>query len=177
MPEPELLWHSFTITQTSECMADPTKLRVVAELSDDISSVFPYINATHATAMFNPGANSLTLRNGTRLLTFYARLATLAKVEGEEDAAAQLEWFRELCNRTWARRHEIEPRFERRTLLGPLDIWSLLPKLNCKACGEPTCMAFGAGLLMGKRLLSDCLPLEEPAHCEAGRRLAELLRA
>jgi len=177
MSDNELLWHSYIITQTMECMADPSKLRAVVELSDDISAVFPYLNAIRTDIMYNPGANSVTLRYETRLLTFYGRLATLAKVTDEEDAALALEWFRALVNETWARRVEITPRYERRTLLGPLDIYVLLPKLNCKQCGEATCLAFGAGLLMGRRKLAECSPLEEPAYIEAGRRLAELLRA
>jgi len=177
MSESELLWHSYVITQTLQCMADPSKLRAIAELSDDISPVFPYLNAIRTDVMYNRGANSVTLRYGTRLLTFYGRLATLAKVESDEDAEMALQWFRDLVNETWARRQEIEPRYERRAALGPLDAYALLPKLNCKQCGEAACLAFGAGLLMGRRKLSECPRLLEPDYYEAGRRLAELLHA
>ncbi len=107
MADNDLLWHSYIITQTMECMADPTKLRAVVELSDDISPVFPYLNAIRTDVMYNPGANSVTLRHEMRLLTFYARLATLAKITDEEDAALALDWFRDLVNVTWARSAEI----------------------------------------------------------------------
>jgi ArsR family metal-binding transcriptional regulator len=177
MSDSELLWHSFTITQVMDCIADPSKHRVVAELSDDISPAFPYLNAVQPHAMYNPGANSFTVRNGVRILTFYPHVATLAKVNYQEDALAQLEWFRDLCNQVWARRHEIEPRYERRVMLGPLDVYLLLPRLNCKDCGEATCMAFGFGILLGKRTLGECLHLVEPMYEEGGRRLTELLGA
>ena len=51
----------------------------------------------------------------------------------------------------------------------------LLPKLNCKDCGELTCMAFGVGLLLGSRQVGECPHLEEEAYAKGRRRLAELL--
>jgi len=172
----DVLWRSYTITQIMECIADPSKYRVIAELSDDISAVFPYLNALYPTMMYNPGANAITIRKDAYLLTFYPHLATLAKVQSEEDAVAQLEWFRTLCNETWARREEIAPRYEQRAMLGPLDVYALLPRLNCKACGEQTCLAFAAGLLLGQRRMDECPHLADDAYREGGRRLTELLR-
>jgi 4Fe-4S ferredoxin len=40
-----------------------------------------------------------------------------------------------------------------------LDIWELLPRTNCRQCGEATCLAFAVGLLQQKRKLNECLPL------------------
>jgi ArsR family metal-binding transcriptional regulator len=170
-----VLWESFTITHVKDCIADPSKNRVVAEFSDDISRVFPYLNAIIANMMYTPATNSVTVKRGERILTFYPRVAKMAKVAGAEDATAQLAWFQELCNDTWRRREAITPLYERRKLLGPLDVYRLLPGLNCKACGEATCMAFAFGLLMDKRQLSECPRLQEAEYSEGGRRLAELL--
>jgi ArsR family metal-binding transcriptional regulator len=55
----------------------------------------------------------------------------------------------DLLNQTWARRDEIEPRPEGCRVPRPLDVYELLPRTNCRACGEPTCMAFAFGLLEG----------------------------
>ncbi len=170
-----LLWHRFTITHVKDCIADPSKNRVVAEFSEDISPVFPYLNAITANLMYTPAANSVTVKRGERILTFYPRVAKMAKVAGAEDARDQLEWFRELCNDTWRRREEIEPLYERRKLLGPLDVYRLLPGLNCGECREATCMAFAFGLLMDKHEPSECPRLREEGYAEGGRRLAELL--
>lgn len=143
----ELLWRSFTIAQVQDCLADPRKNGVVAEFFAGISPVFPYLNAILPNAMYNLGANSITPKRGARILTFYPRVAVLAKVDGAEEAAEQLRWFQELCNDTRRRRAEITPNYQRRKLLGPLDVYRLLPQLNCKACGEATRMAFAFGLL------------------------------
>ncbi len=175
MTDDELLLHDFTITHVMDCLADPSKNRIIAELSDDVSPVFPYLNAIVPNVMYNPGANSVTVKREWRILTFYPHVAVMAKVDGEEDAEAQLRWFQELCNDTWRRRKEITPSYQRRKLLGPLDVYRLLPKLNCKACGEATCMAFAFEMLLGSRHLSECPCLQEDAFADGGRRLAELL--
>jgi ArsR family metal-binding transcriptional regulator len=175
MTEDNVLLHGFTITHITDCVADSTKNRVVAELSDDVAAVFPYLNAVVPNVMYNPGANTVTIKRAGRLLTFYPHVAVMAKIDDEEDAEVQLQWFQELCNDTWQRRGEIMPCYERRSQLGPLDVYQLLPRLNCRKCGEPTCMAFAFSLLFGEHTLADCPPLAEPEHAEGGSRLAEMI--
>lgn len=173
----EPLWRSFAITHVLDCIADPTKNRVIARLSDDISPVFPYVNAVLQGVLYNPEGRTLTIRRGTRLLTFYPRLAIFAKVDGEQDALEQLTWFQALCNDLWRRREALTPRFERQRLLGPLDVYGLLPRLNCRACGEATCMAFAFSLLLGFKELKACPRLDEAPYSEGKRRLVELFQA
>jgi ArsR family metal-binding transcriptional regulator len=138
--------------------------------------VFPYLNAVVPNLMYNPGAGTVTVSRGGRILTFYPHVAVMAKVNGEEDALAQLRWFQELCNATWRRRAEIVPCYERRRRLGLLDVYRLLPQLNCRACGERTCIAFALRLLFGELPPEACSRLAEPDYAEGGRRLAELVR-
>ena len=175
MSDDNVLWHGFTITHVKDCIADPSKNRVVAEFSDDISPVFPYLNAIIANLMYTPAVNSVTIKRGERILTFYPRVAKMAKVAGTEDATTQLNWFKELCNDTWRRREEITPLYERRKLLGWLDVYRLLPGLNCGECGEAACTAFAVGLLTDRHQLPECPRLREEPYAEGGRRLAELL--
>lgn len=175
MGNDEVLLHSFKITHVLDCIADPAKNRVVAEFSGHVDAVFPYLNAVVPNLMYNPGAHTVTVKRGERILTFYPHVAVMAKVDGVQDAAAQLSWFKDLCNDVWQRRSEITPRYERRKLLTPLDAYGLLPKLNCKECGEATCMAFGVGLLLGNRRVLECPHLQKEAFIEGGRRLTELL--
>jgi ArsR family metal-binding transcriptional regulator len=158
-----------------DCIADPTKNRVLAEFWDQVDAVFPYLNAVVPHLMYNPGANTVTVKRGGRILTFYPHVAIMAKVDGEEDAEAQLRWFQALCNETWRRRHDIVPRYDRRHQLGLLDAYRLLPKLNCGDCSERTCIAFALRLLFGELCVADCRHLLEPQYAEGGARLEELL--
>jgi len=171
----DMLLRGFTIVRVMDCIADPSKNRIIAELWDKVDAVFPYLNAESSSVMYSPGANAVTFRRGARILTFYPHVAVMAKVEGEEDADAQLRWFQDLCNDTWRRRAEITPCHERRQRLGHLDVYRLLPRLNCGDCGERTCIAFAVRLLFAELPLAACPHLAEPEHAEGGRRLAELL--
>lgn len=171
----EVLLRGYRITHVLDCLADPSKNRVIAEFSDHVDAVFPYLNAVMPNLMYNPGANTVTARREWRILTFYPHVVVMARVDGAEDAEAQLAWFRDLANETWRRRAEIEPLYERRKLLGPLDAYLLLPRLNGRQCGEATCMAFAFSLQLSGCEVGRCPRLVEPAHAEAGRRLAELL--
>ena len=84
------LLHSFHVTNVLECIADPNKNRVIAEFSDRVDAVFPYLNAVIHNLMYNPGANTVTMKREWRILTFYPHVAIMAKVDGVEDAVAQL---------------------------------------------------------------------------------------
>lgn len=71
----------------------------------------------------------------------------ITQVADVEEGLALLAALRNLLNRTWARREKIQPRLEGRRVPQPLDVYELLPRTNCRACGEATCMAFAFGLL------------------------------
>lgn len=166
---------AFVITHVLPCIADPEKNRVIAEFANDISPVFPFLNAIMPKVIYNPGANSVSIKREGRLLTFYPRGASLAKVDGARDAQEQLHWFQTVCNQTWKRRNEITPCYARRRTVDPLDAYQLLPQTNCKECGQATCWAFAWELLFGDLTLGDCPQLSYPSYLESGRRLEELL--
>jgi ArsR family metal-binding transcriptional regulator len=172
-----VLLKSCTITHVLECIADPTKIRVIASFSNHVDDVFPYLNAILKNIAYVPGAKTITMKKDHRLITIYPHMVTIAKADDEEDAKATLRGLQELINDTWERRESITPSYEVHQLLRPLDVYSLLPKKSCKLCGEATCLAFAVGLLQGTRTLEQC-PLLKEAEYSAGReRLLEVLGA
>jgi len=94
-----------------------------------------------------------------------------------EEGLALLAAVRDLVNQAWARRDEIRPRPEGRHVPRPLDVYELLPRTNCRACGEATCMAFAFGLLDERRVPEECPALAEPDHAPQRSALAALLSA
>jgi len=40
-----MLLRSYKIARTLPCLADPMKIRVIAEIPDEIHEAFPYLNA------------------------------------------------------------------------------------------------------------------------------------
>jgi len=58
---------------------------------------------------------------------------------------------------------------------GPMEIYKLLPRTNCKACGQPTCFIFASKMVLAQVTLEDCPLLRESQYAEQLARLAELL--
>ncbi len=163
------------ITHVLDCLADPTKIRVVAELSDDVQPVLPHLAALLPRAGYNHAAGILTLVLESRLLTVYPRVVTLAKALDEEDAARVLEWLRERVNEAATRQAELTPCLGRRRSPRILDVYRLLPGTNCRRCGEATCLALAGRLIFGEASLRDCPALEDAQFARNRALLAEWL--
>ncbi len=56
-----------------------------------------------------------------------------------------------------------------------MELYQLLPRTNCKLCGEATCMAFAVGLLSRKKNISECTPLLEEKSRKQKEKLESLL--
>ena len=168
---PDDIFRGYVITHILDCLADPHKVRVIAEADRNVGEIFPYLNTLLPNAAYSPGTNTLTIKRAYRLITLYPHVVVMAKVDGEEDALDVLAWLRELINDAYHRRGEIVPCYEQRRLVGFLEVYVLLPGSNCKACGEATCLAFSVGLLESRHRLEDCPRLDEDHQ----QRLTSLL--
>jgi ArsR family metal-binding transcriptional regulator len=78
-------------------------------------------------------------------------------------------------NATWERRHELAAITERKRAPRHLDIWELLPRTNCGRCGEATCLAFAVKLILRKRTLEECPPLQDDASFADRRATLETM--
>jgi len=170
-----MLLESFKIVQVMPCLADPAKIRVVASLSDKVDEVFPYLNATMKNIGYVPVSDMITMKKEHRLITVYPHRVSIAKADDEGDAKATLRWLQDMINQTWEKRDQIVPSYESHQVLRPLDAYGLLPKTNCKQCGEMTCLAFAVALLQGSRSVDDCPPLNATEWSASRGRLAEVL--
>jgi len=172
-----MLLSSYNITRILPCLADPEKIRVIAEISDEIHEVFPYLNAILKGCIYNHPALTLTIKKDGKLFTLHAHHITLAKIEDEKEAEEILKWLQDLINETYEKREQIEPNYSMAAELKALDIFKLLPGTNCKKCGELTCLAF-AVLLVGRDTeITKCDPLFSEKYQEKRNVLLEILQA
>ena len=100
----KMLLHSYKITRTLPCLADPEKIRVIAEVSGEIHEAFPYLNAILKGCIYNHPAMTLTIKKDQKLITLHAYHITLAKIEDEKEAEEILKWLKDLINETYERR-------------------------------------------------------------------------
>jgi len=145
---------------TPPCEPGAERYSAVAHLSISIAEVLPYLNATLAGASYMPTANALTWKRANHLVAFHADRVAVSNVVDREEAVSELERMIDLVNRTWDRRAEITPDFQAQKRPSPMSLYQLLPKTNCRECGQATCMAFAFGLSLGKHALEECPALK-----------------
>jgi ArsR family metal-binding transcriptional regulator len=81
-----MLLNSYKITRILPCLADPEKIRVIAEVSGEIYEAFPYLNASLNGCIDNHPALALTIKKDGKLFTLCAHHIPLAKIEDEKEA-------------------------------------------------------------------------------------------
>jgi len=172
-----MLLHSYKITRTLPCLADPEKIRVIAEISDEIHEVFPYLNAILKGCIYNHPALTLTIKKDGKLFTLHAHHITLAKIEDQKEAEEILGWLRDLINESYEKRDQIEPNYSMTAELKALDIFRLLPGTNCRKCGELTCLAFAVKLVGRDTEITKCDPLFSEKYQGKRNVLLEILQA
>jgi acetyl-CoA decarbonylase/synthase complex subunit gamma len=60
--------------------------------------------------------------------------------------------------------------------LSPIDVYKLLPKINCKECGEENCMAFATKIVNREVNVDQCPPLLKKENAKAYGQLKEMLK-
>jgi len=139
-------------------------------LRRDISPVFPYLNAVLKDTVYDKENAILIGREGRQMYAFRALEIRTGGVEDAMDAPRVAKQAVGLVNRTWSDRAAITPSYKERKLPTVIDIYSNLPKTNCRKCGYPTCLAFAAEVRVGNCAAEQCPPLSEPRN--AGRKEA-----
>jgi ArsR family metal-binding transcriptional regulator len=143
----------------SDCNPSSLKVNAIADLSEDISEVLPYLNTALKGLQYYAEEKILTAKRGGRLITFRPRQIALTKLEDEKEATAVMEELKQIVNETYANKNHIEPTYTSRPIPRPLDIFKLLPGKNWKECGEATCMAFALKLINDEVEWKQCLLL------------------
>ena len=176
MSHGDALLNSLALVKTLPCLADPGRLIVIGETDAALDGALPLLNAILPNVIsYHPFAGVMTLRRRPGLITIYPHEVMITQVADVADGLALLAAVRDLLNQTWARRDEIQPRPDGRHVPRPLDIYELLPRTNCGACGEATCMAFAFGLLEERHRAEECPPLAGLASAEQRAALRAML--
>jgi len=153
-----------SIAFVAPCIAEEDHLRLTVQIEGDISGVFPYLNALLPHATYNPQGPTFTFMDGARLVNLFPHRAAIARAREMHDAWRTIAHLVRTINDVWSQRETIEPLFERRVQISALELFSRLPRTNCRACGELTCLAFAAKLLQGGQRIENCTPVFGGEH-------------
>ncbi|MFZ5645186.1 MAG: (Fe-S)-binding protein [Bacillota bacterium] len=165
------------ITFTEQCIAERDKIRLKADLTDDITEVLPYLNTVIKNAIFNRHAPLLSFSKDYRLIVLYPKHLTMAKAQNEADALQVLGWIKDFINDTWEKKATITPTYNKKARATVPQFYSWLPRTNCRECGEASCFAFATLMVTGKQSLENCKPLFTPEYIKSREALTGVLNA
>jgi ArsR family metal-binding transcriptional regulator len=131
-------------------------LRRFAHLDGDIEAILPHLNTVLKGFRYAADPPTLTLKHEAKLITLTSREIAINIVKDQEEAAALLAWLVTAINATWENRENIEPTTASPPQPRMMDILRLLPRTNCRECGEPTCMVFAVKVSEGVKDLAGC---------------------
>lgn len=166
---------SIKVIETAPCLANKERFKVTARASVNLSEILPYLNAVLEKPNYQERSNSLRLFNGINEITLQDDQIGIVRVANLTQAYELLDWVKDLVNDVYESKFEITPNFESRKQPGVLQIYNLLPKANCKKCGEQSCMAFAAKLSKFDAEINGCPLLGEPEHSKFREKLSDLL--
>jgi ArsR family metal-binding transcriptional regulator len=157
------------------CSPGSGRYGLLVTVPEDISAVFPYLNALLEETLYDPDNRILIgVEEGRR----FAFRPDEIRVSGLNEVAEAPEVARRVVarvNRVWDERAAIEPCYRERKLPAVADIYRLLPRTNCRQCGRQTCLVFAAELRDDRGILDDCLPLSRPENADSLVQVERLL--
>jgi len=147
---------SIALTKTLPCLAEPGKIIVIGTPSRSLSDTLPYLATLPGVIAWNPHTLTLTFRRQPGFMTLNTEKVYITQVKNTEEGLALLDTLKDAINAVWEKRAELVAVSTQKSAPRHLDIWELLPRTNCKQCGEATCLAFAVALLQEKRILEEC---------------------
>jgi ArsR family metal-binding transcriptional regulator len=144
----------------SACNPGAMAVHCFAHLDQDISGALPYLNAALGGFEYIQDPPSITFKAQGKLITVHGRKIAVNALKDEAEARKIVEWLKREINDAWDNRDQIEPSTESAPRPKVIEILKLLPKTNCRQCGEPTCLVFATRLAEAAKGVDACEPLD-----------------
>ncbi len=144
-----------------ECNSSFESLHCIAHLGQDITDALPYLNSSLGGFEYFKDSPAVTFKVHGKLITVHPDKIAVNALKDEDEAVKILEWMKNEINDAWEKRNDIEPSYEGMGKPKVFEILKLLPKTNCRQCGEPTCMVFAARIAEGAKGAEQCKPLKD----------------
>ena len=163
------------VIEVSPHSAEEFEYEAMAHLLVDISEALPYLNATLRNGTYFKDGPVFSWRQDDHAIGFWPNRIAVDHLQSREQAAEMIEQMVKMVNDVWEKRETIQPDTTTRENLQPLELYRLLPRTNCKACGESSCFSFALKLAAGQIELSLCGPVNTEQQYEDQRVQLESL--
>lgn len=145
----------------NKCMPSAMSVQCFVHLDEDVGEAIPYLNSFLGGHTFTQDPPSVTFKIQGKLISVHPKKIAINALKDEEEASKIIEWVKREINAVWENRREIEPSYNSASIPKVLEILKLLPKTNCRECGQATCMVFASMIAEGAKGAEDCPPLDD----------------
>jgi ArsR family metal-binding transcriptional regulator len=162
----------------SGCAPVSGRYGLQVDTPDDISPVFPYLNALLTETRYDHQNKILIWREPDQACALRPHEIKIAQAGGISSPAEARELADKIVarlNGVWRDREKITPSFKEKARPAVTDIFQLLPRTNCKECGYLTCLVYAAELREGKTGLENCPHLANPEYTANRQKLAQMI--
>jgi len=159
------------VLETFPCLAEKHLFKALTRASVSLNDLLPYLNAIVDKPNYQPDSNSLVFKDGIIGFTLQDTSINVTRFANITELYEILDWVKDLINSAYDSRDEITPNYKARKTVPTLTIYGMLPKTNCKECGEQTCMAFAAKLNKFDVDIDDCPLLQQSEFAGLRQRL------
>jgi len=139
-----------------ECNPNFQSVHCIAHLERDISEVLPFLNTVLGGSTYTQDPPSVAFKIHGKLITLHPQQIAINALKDEEEADKILRWLKQEINETWEKRDQIKPSFQVIPKPKILEILKLLPRNNCRRCGQATCLVFSLLVADGAKSAEDC---------------------
>ena len=139
-----------------ECNASFESVHCIAQLNEDVGDALPYLNTALGGTQYLLDPPEVMFHHNGRIIKVGSQEIAINALKDEQEADRILKWLCTEINKCWEDRADIKPCYTGKTKPKLMDILRLLPKTNCKKCGQPTCMVFAAQVMEGGRGAEHC---------------------
>jgi len=139
-----------------KCNPGFESVHCIAHLDQDIGEALPYLNAELGGFEYFRDPPAVTFRAHGKIIPVHPREIAVNALTDDAEADKILQWLQREINDVWERRERIRPSYRGMPKPKILEILKLLPKTNCRKCGQPTCMVFASLVAQGVKGPADC---------------------
>lgn len=144
----------------AKCNPSFESVHCIASLEQNIAEALPYLNSVLGGFEYLKEHPAVIFKTMGRIITVHGDKIAINALKDAEEADKILEWLKKEINDAWEKRNEIIPSYEGIHRPKIIEILKLLPKTNCRECGEKTCMVFAAKMAEGIKDTYDCPPID-----------------
>jgi ArsR family metal-binding transcriptional regulator len=148
----------------SKCQADAEGVHCFAHLDQDVTEAIPYLNAVLGGFEYLNDPPAVTFKSHGKLITVHGDKIAVNALNDEAEAEKIVAWLKNEINEAWEKKEGIEPCYTGMPRPGIMEILKLLPRTNCRECGQPTCLVFATKVAEGAKGPDDCPPLDAEQH-------------